>query len=105
VTAKNDKEFGDHCLEHTHPEFRQRVKDGAEVVVAGKAFGCGSSRQEAVQALLGMFYLVFFDQITGLMDSRDRSQMCHREVIRLHLLAQPAVLGPPGNHHQGQDLS
>jgi 3-isopropylmalate dehydratase small subunit len=54
VTAKNDEEFGTHCLEHTHPEFRQRVKDGSHVVVAGKAFGCGSSRMEAVQALLGV---------------------------------------------------
>jgi len=53
VTAKNDEEFGTHCLEHTNPDFRQRVKDGSTVVVAGKAFGCGSSRMEAVQALLG----------------------------------------------------
>ncbi|KAI0477507.1 hypothetical protein GGR56DRAFT_637653 [Xylariaceae sp. FL0804] len=53
VSAKNDAEFGEHCLEYTHPDFRQRVKDGSRVVVAGKAFGCGSSRMEAVQALLG----------------------------------------------------
>ncbi|KAI1866711.1 uncharacterized protein JN550_007564 [Neoarthrinium moseri] len=54
VTAKNDEEFGTHCLEYTHPDFRQRVKDGSQVVVAGNAFGCGSSRMEAVQALLGV---------------------------------------------------
>lgn len=54
VTAKSDAEFGTHCLEHTHPDFRQRVRDGGStVVVAGRAFGCGSSRMEAVQALLG----------------------------------------------------
>ncbi|KAI1340845.1 3-isopropylmalate dehydratase large subunit 2 [Xylariaceae sp. FL0016] len=54
VTAKDDEEFGSHCLEYTHPDFRQRVKDGSRVVVAGKAFGCGSSRMEAVQALMGI---------------------------------------------------
>ncbi|KAH8646710.1 hypothetical protein BX600DRAFT_484655 [Xylariales sp. PMI_506] len=54
VTAKDDAEFGTHCLEYTHPDFRARVAAGSRVVVAGKAFGCGSSRMEAVQALLGV---------------------------------------------------
>ena len=40
-------------MKHTHPEFRARVKDGYNVVVAGSAFGCGSSRENAVSALLG----------------------------------------------------
>ncbi|KAI8314155.1 putative aconitate hydratase [Colletotrichum sp. SAR11_240] len=53
LTSKNNEELGSHCLEHTTPEFRQKVKEGYEVVVAGKAFGCGSSRQESVQSLLG----------------------------------------------------
>ncbi|KAK6827302.1 3-isopropylmalate dehydratase large subunit 2 [Apiospora arundinis] len=53
MTAGDDAGFGEHCLEFTHPDFRQRVADGAKVVVAGRAFGCGSSRMEAVQALRG----------------------------------------------------
>ncbi|KAB8269260.1 hypothetical protein BDV30DRAFT_229958 [Aspergillus minisclerotigenes] len=44
---------GEHCLQYTHPEFRDRVKGGFNIVVAGKAFGCGSSREQAVMALLG----------------------------------------------------
>ena len=52
-TAKDDKEFGEHCLEYTHPEFRQQVRHGQQIVVAGKAFGVGSSREEAVRALMG----------------------------------------------------
>lgn len=40
-------------MERNDPSFRDAVKAGHEVVVGGKAFGCGSSRQEAVQALLG----------------------------------------------------
>ncbi|PWY63672.1 aconitase iron-sulfur domain-containing protein [Aspergillus eucalypticola CBS 122712] len=53
IGMSDNKIAGEHCLEHTHPEFRQRVKDGFDIVVAGKAFGCGSSREQAVMALLG----------------------------------------------------
>lgn len=53
MKCKTNEEFGSHCLKHTHPKFRQRVKDGYNVVVAGNAFGCGSSRENAVSALLG----------------------------------------------------
>jgi 3-isopropylmalate dehydratase small subunit len=45
--------FGEHCMEFFMPEFRQQVKEGANVVVAGDAFGCGSSRETAVTSLLG----------------------------------------------------
>jgi 3-isopropylmalate dehydratase small subunit len=53
IHAHSNEAIGAHCLEYTHPEFREKVKQGFNVVVAGKAFGCGSSRQEAVMALLG----------------------------------------------------
>jgi len=49
----NAETLGEHCLEYTHPEFRGRVKEGFNIVVAGEAFGCGSSRDVAVSALLG----------------------------------------------------
>jgi aconitate hydratase/homoaconitate hydratase len=35
------------------PEFAQRVKAGAAIVVAGEGWGSGSSREHAVWALLG----------------------------------------------------
>ncbi|KAI1646814.1 aconitase family protein [Daldinia loculata] len=53
VESKTDEALGAHCLEFTHPDFRRKVKEGYNIVVAGKAFGCGSSRQQAVSALLG----------------------------------------------------
>lgn len=53
VTCRSNEAIGAHCLEYTNPEFRQHVKDGYNIVVAGKAFGCGSSREQAVGALLG----------------------------------------------------
>ncbi|PKY06246.1 aconitase family protein [Aspergillus campestris IBT 28561] len=44
---------GQHCLQYTHPDFRHRARQGFNIVVAGQAFGCGSSREQAVMALLG----------------------------------------------------
>lgn len=58
LSSKDEEELGRHCLKFTNPEFRQLVQEGHRVVVAGKAFGCGSSRQEAVQALLGSCHLL-----------------------------------------------
>lgn len=47
-------QLGTYCLFHTHPEFRRKVSVlGQNIVVAGEAFGCGSSREDAVGALLG----------------------------------------------------
>lgn len=53
ITSQTNEDIGAHCLENTHPNFRARVKEGFNIVVAGKAFGCGSSREQAVSALLG----------------------------------------------------
>lgn len=53
IDMRNNKISGAHCLEHTNPEFRDRVRQGLNVVVAGVGFGCGSSREQAVMALLG----------------------------------------------------
>ncbi|EHK47694.1 hypothetical protein TRIATDRAFT_44417 [Trichoderma atroviride IMI 206040] len=53
ISSRTNEELGAHCLEFTNPSFRSRAKEGFNVVVAGKAFGCGSSREQAVSALLG----------------------------------------------------
>ncbi|KAF2098861.1 aconitase family protein [Rhizodiscina lignyota] len=47
------KEQGTWCMSYVYPEFRSKVASGMNVVVAGKAFGCGSSRESAVTALQG----------------------------------------------------
>lgn len=43
-------DLADHVLEDLDPEFSSRVKEG-DILVAGKNFGCGSSREQAPLAL------------------------------------------------------
>nr|QIW91870.1 HtyD [Phialomyces arenicola] len=54
LESPTDSLLGSHCLEFTNPDFRDKVREGMDVVVAGKAFGCGSSREEAPRALKGL---------------------------------------------------
>jgi len=43
-------ELAKHCMEDTDPEFSQKVRVG-DIIVAGKNFGCGSSREHAPIAI------------------------------------------------------
>jgi len=45
-------ELGKHCLEAIRPDFVSKVKEG-DIIVAGKNFGCGSSREHAPLAIKG----------------------------------------------------
>ncbi|KAH8698906.1 aconitase family protein [Talaromyces proteolyticus] len=54
VTAATDEELGSHCMKYVMPAFRDKVRNGQRVVVAGKALGVGSSREAAVRALKGL---------------------------------------------------
>ena len=45
--------LGEHCFHYVAPGFKDRVTAGQSVVVAGEAWGSGSSREQAVWALKG----------------------------------------------------
>ncbi|MDD5455048.1 MAG: 3-isopropylmalate dehydratase small subunit [Candidatus Ratteibacteria bacterium] len=46
------KELGKHCMEGIDASFAKKVQQG-DIIVAGKNFGCGSSREHAPLAILG----------------------------------------------------
>ncbi|MEW6327088.1 MAG: 3-isopropylmalate dehydratase small subunit [Thermodesulfobacteriota bacterium] len=52
LTTFDPKELARHCMEDADPSFAQKVKTG-DIIVAGRNFGCGSSREHAPIALKG----------------------------------------------------
>ncbi|RKP40268.1 putative aconitate hydratase [Dimargaris cristalligena] len=53
IGAGTDEEFGESCFLHVRPEFRERVKQGFNIIVGEEGFGSGSSREEAPRAIRG----------------------------------------------------
>ncbi len=52
LVTTDPKELAKHVMEDADPEFPKKVKPG-DIIVAGKNFGCGSSREHAPLALKG----------------------------------------------------
>jgi 3-isopropylmalate/(R)-2-methylmalate dehydratase small subunit len=53
LVTGNPEELGKHAFEKVRPEFLNKVGKG-DIIVAGKNFGCGSSREHAPRALIGV---------------------------------------------------
>lgn len=49
-TIRDEQQMGEHALEDLDKEFAENVCPG-DIIVAGKNWGCGSSRQQAVTCL------------------------------------------------------
>jgi 3-isopropylmalate/(R)-2-methylmalate dehydratase small subunit len=52
LVSTDAEELGRHCLESIRPDFTGKVQPG-DIIVAGKNFGCGSSREHAPLAIKG----------------------------------------------------
>lgn len=52
LITTDPEELGKHCMETIAPDFAKKVKKG-DIIVAGKNFGCGSSREHAPIAIKG----------------------------------------------------
>jgi 3-isopropylmalate/(R)-2-methylmalate dehydratase small subunit len=52
LVSTDAEELGRHCLESIQPDFIKKVQAG-DIIVAGKNFGCGSSREHAPLAIKG----------------------------------------------------
>lgn len=52
-TAFTERELAPHCLEDLDPDFVKKVQPG-DIIVAGRNFGCGSSRENAPIAIKGV---------------------------------------------------
>jgi len=54
LTMTDPAELGKHVLEGLDPSIHEKIqKERMEIVVAGRNFGCGSSREHAVLAIIG----------------------------------------------------
>ena len=52
LNTTDPAELAKHCMEDADPEFSKKISPG-DIIVAGKNFGCGSSREHAPIAIKG----------------------------------------------------
>jgi 3-isopropylmalate/(R)-2-methylmalate dehydratase small subunit len=72
------EEIARHCLENVDPQFAAKVERG-DVVVAGRNFGMGSSREQAAEALLHLG--------VGVVLAKSYGGLFYRNAFNLGLLA------------------
>lgn len=99
LVSSDAKELGRHCLENINPDFINQVKPG-DIIVAGKNFGCGSSREHAPLAIKGCgisaviaqsFAAIFFRNAINIglsfLESEEASKISDGDSLEIDLAA------------------
>jgi 3-isopropylmalate/(R)-2-methylmalate dehydratase small subunit len=97
LVSTDAKELGRHCLESIKPDFARSVKAG-DIIVAGKNFGCGSSREQAPLAIKGCgiscviaksFAAIFFRNAINIglpfLESADIEKISNSDILEIDL--------------------
>ncbi|MCX5694301.1 MAG: 3-isopropylmalate dehydratase small subunit [Candidatus Omnitrophica bacterium] len=97
LVSTDAQELGKHCMETINPAFSQAVSPG-DIIVAGRNFGCGSSREHAPLAIKGCgvsaviaksFAAIFFRNAINIglpfLESEDVDKISHGDIIEIDL--------------------
>jgi len=90
LNTTDPQELARHCMEGADPAFAQQIKPGA-IIVAGKNFGCGSSREHAPLCIKAagvscvvaagfarIFYRNAFNIGLPILESREAAAVCRQ---------------------------
>jgi len=90
LNTTDPQELARHCMEAADAAFAQQVKPG-DIIVAGKNFGCGSSREHAPLAIKAagvscviaagfarIFYRNAFNIGLSILESREAAEACRQ---------------------------
>ena len=97
LISTDEKFLGSHCMETINPNFSQSVEVG-DIIVAGKNFGCGSSREHAPLAIKGSgiravlaksFAAIFFRNAINIglpfLELKDIDRIQDKEILEIDL--------------------
>ena len=99
LVTTDEKELGKHCMENIAGDFSRKVKPG-DIIIAGKNFGCGSSREHAPLAIKGCgiaavaaksFAGIFFRNAINIglpfleLSQADRRKINHGDILEIDL--------------------
>lgn len=97
LVSTDPKELGRHCMQNIRPNFVKQVKKN-DIIVAGKNFGCGSSREHAPLAIKGCgvsaviaesFASIFFRNAINIglpfLEFKDVDKISHGELLEIEL--------------------
>ena len=113
LVSTDPEELGKHCMEGIDKDFLQKVKQ-APIIVAGKNFGCGSSREHAPVALKGAgvkciiassFARIFFRNAINIGLPIVESEDCVRECEEGDILEIDTKKGEINNISKGKSFS